>query len=48
MKFTLYEIKLWFIENKTRSFHFKPNKVNVITGDSITVYYPTKSILQVQ
>jgi hypothetical protein len=36
MKFTLYEIKLWFIENKTRSFHFKPNKVNVITGDSST------------
>ena len=36
MKFALYEIKLWFTENKTRSFHFKPNKVNVITGDSST------------
>lgn len=36
MKFAFYEIKLWFTENKTRSFHFKPNKVNVITGDSST------------
>ena len=36
MKFVLHEIKLWFTENKTRSFDFKPNKVNVITGDSTT------------
>ena len=36
MKFVLHEIKLWFTENKTRSFHFEPNKVNVITGDATT------------
>lgn len=36
MKFVLYEIKLWFIGNKSSSFYFKPNKVNVITGDSST------------
>lgn len=38
MKFILHEIKLWF-KDKTfnpKSYHFLPNKVNVITGESST------------
>ncbi|CAM1357171.1 DUF3732 domain-containing protein [Tenacibaculum halocynthiae] len=38
MKFILHEIKLWFNndEDSTESYHFLPNKINVITGDSDT------------
>lgn len=38
MKFILNEIKLWFNDNKhsTKSYHFLPNKINVITGGSGT------------
>lgn len=38
MKFVLHEIKLWFkdIKAKPKSYHFLPNKINVITGDSNT------------
>lgn len=38
MKFILHEIKLWF-KDKTfdpKSYHFLPNKVNIITGESST------------
>ncbi len=38
MKFILHEIKLWFKDENTepKNYHFLPNKVNVITGDSTT------------
>lgn len=38
MKFILHEIKLWFKEGKVepKSYHFLPDKVNVITGDATT------------
>lgn len=38
MKFTFYEIKLWFkdIETEPKSYQLLPNKVNVITGDATT------------
>jgi hypothetical protein len=38
MNFTLHEVKLWFKDEKTVpvSYHFLPNKVNVITGDATT------------
>jgi hypothetical protein len=38
MKFVLHEIKLWFKQENTepKSYLFKPDKVNVITGGSTT------------
>lgn len=38
MKFILHEIKLWFNTEpvQTKSYEFKPNKINVITGDATT------------
>lgn len=38
MKFILHEIKLWFKTDlvETKSYEFKPNKINVITGDATT------------
>lgn len=38
MKFTLHEIKLWFKTEpiETKSYEFKPTKINVITGDATT------------
>jgi hypothetical protein len=38
MKFILHELKLWFKDETAvpKSYHFLPDKVNVITGDSTT------------
>ncbi len=36
MKFHINKIVLWLKNGKTREINFKPNKVNVITGDSST------------
>ena len=38
MNFILHEINLWFKKEnaKTKSYRFKPNKINVITGDATT------------
>lgn len=38
MKFALHEIKLWFKTEpiETKSYDFKPNMINVITGDATT------------
>ena len=38
MKFILHEIKLWFKDKNfdPKSYHFLPNKVNIITGESST------------
>ncbi len=36
MKFHINKIVLWLNNGKTREIDFKPNKVNVITGDSST------------
>jgi len=36
MRFVLHEIRLWLIDNQTRSLCFLPNKINVVTGDATT------------
>lgn len=38
MKFILHEIKLWFKDENVspKNYHFLPDKINVITGDSTT------------
>jgi predicted ATP-binding protein involved in virulence len=36
MKFHINKVVLWLKNGKVREITFKPNKVNVITGDSST------------